>query len=292
MLISYYGWSGSYSDMINALNPHAEDVNVRLEEMVTFAEGQGLHGLIRTGGTLDLLKQLTAEGFPVLVETAYYEGAAVPKNWMSHNRVIMGYDDSQQSMLVFDSLLGFGPDGTGRPLPYDEFDQEWRHFNRNYLILYKPSDEALLKVILGDQWDVDTNAQWTLEQAEAEQQGDLATEAIALFNVGAAQFAVTDYDEAATFFDQAIAAGLPWRYLWYRFEPFETYLQLGRYDDALTLTQKVLATTPGVEEMYFYAGQADEGLNKLEEAKANYQRAVTRNKNYTRAADALAALGG
>ncbi|NWG15336.1 MAG: hypothetical protein HXY41_01750 [Chloroflexi bacterium] len=78
----------------------------------------------------------------------------------------------------------------------------------------------------------------------------------------------------------------------YRFEPFETCLQLGRCDDALKFAQQVLTATPGVEEMYYYAGRAYEALDKLPEAEVHYKRAVQRNANYAEAVEALANLGG
>lgn len=290
MQISYYGWDGTYSDIIAALNPHAEDVNVRLEEMVAFAESQDLKGLIRIGGTLGLLKHLVAVGFPVLVENSYYEGDAIPRNWMSHNRVINGYDDALGVIYAFDSLLGFGGDGTGRPIPYEEFDESWRHFNRVYLVLYKPSDEPLLKAVLGDHWDSAYNAERALQQAESELAGNHTNDPYSLFNQGASLYALGDYAAAAAIFDQATAADLPWRFLWYRFEPFEANLQLERYEAVLALTQQVLNTTPGAEEMYYYAGRAYEGLNRTAEAEASYQRAIARNKNYAQAAEALAKL--
>lgn len=293
MLSTYYDWPGSYSDMINALNPHPDDVNVRLEEMVTWAEQQGLSGIIRAGGTLALLKRLTAAGFPVLVETAYYEGAPVPKNWMSHNRVIIGYDEALSVVYAFDSLLGFGADGRGRPLGYAEFDQEWHHFNRNYLVLFRPGDSVLLQALLGDDWDAVQNAERTLVQADLDlSHPDYANSPFSYLNRSAALLALGRIDEAVQAADTAQALGLPWRSLWYRFELFEIYLQAGRYEDVIMLAQQVLATTPGAEEIYYYAGRAYEALGDPPKAEANYRAAVQRNKFYTEAADALAALAG
>ena len=293
MLISYYGWQGSYSDMISALNPHPDDVNVRLEEMVAFAEQQGLAGIIRTAGTITLLKRLTAAGFPVLVETAYYEGAPIPKNWMSHNRVITGYDEAAGALYAFDSLLGFGADGRGRPLDYLEFDAEWHHFNRNYLILYWPADAVLLQALLGDHWDAERNAEATLAQADRDLTSpDYANSPFSLLNRSAALLALGRLDEAAQAVDAAQTIGLPWRSLWYRFEPFEIYLQVGRYEDVIALARQVLATTPGAEEIYYYAGRAYEALGDPAKAEANYRAAIQRNKYYAEAISALAALTG
>src|SRR5690606_286799 len=60
ILLSYYDWEGDYSVTIRGLNPHSEDVSVRLDEMVTFVNGYGLQAIERTGGTIELMKTLTA----------------------------------------------------------------------------------------------------------------------------------------------------------------------------------------------------------------------------------------
>src|SRR5215510_38829 len=70
--LSYYGWAGDYNDTINGLNPFYDDVSVRLDEMVRFVEEQGLKAVARTGGTIDLLKMLVANGFPVLAENEFF----------------------------------------------------------------------------------------------------------------------------------------------------------------------------------------------------------------------------
>jgi len=67
-----------YRDIVARLNPYGGDVSVRIEEMATVAEEYGLGAVVRRGGTLDLLKQLVAAGFPVLIENVYYDG---PNGW-------------------------------------------------------------------------------------------------------------------------------------------------------------------------------------------------------------------
>src|SRR5690606_34909102 len=125
ILLSYYDeFDGDYATTINALNPSIEDVSVRLDEMIVFANGYGLEAIERTGGTIDLLKVLVANGFPVLVENTYYDGDDLNRDWMSHHRVIMGYDDALGVFYTFHSLLGAG-DGTGRPIEYEDFDNRW-----------------------------------------------------------------------------------------------------------------------------------------------------------------------
>jgi len=289
ILLSYYDWEGDYTTTIRGLNPHMEDVSVRLDEMVAFTQSYGLRAIERTGGTIELLKVLTANGFPVLVENSYYDGNDINRDWMSHNRVITGYDDNLQVLYSFDSLLGAGPDGKGRPIPYDEFDQRWRPFNRDYLIVYRRGDEPLLEALLGpDHWDPKKNAEWTLAQAESELAE--APDSYAAFNRGSALVALGRYEEAAEAFDQARSVGLPWRFLWYQFGPFEAYLRTGRYDDVLTLVRSVLDATPGVEEVYYYAALAYAAQGDLARAEANLEVALQRNINLQAAKNALDTL--
>jgi len=40
MQLSYFGWKGTYTDTIHALNPNSDDVAVRLDEMAAFANSR------------------------------------------------------------------------------------------------------------------------------------------------------------------------------------------------------------------------------------------------------------
>ena len=76
MQLSYFDeFGGTYDDVIRYLNPHLDDVAVRLDEMAAYAGTIGLRAVERTGGTVGLLKALVAGGFPVLVENSYFDGA-------------------------------------------------------------------------------------------------------------------------------------------------------------------------------------------------------------------------
>lgn len=292
--LSYFGWSGTYDDTMRALNPHLEDVAVRLDEMTRFAESQGLRAIERVGGTLDLLKALVANGFPVLVEAVYYDGPDAFKDWMSHNRVIMGYDDAQQVLLSYDSLLGNGENNTGRPIPYADVDERWRAFNRDYMVIYRPEEEERLQAVMGPLWDPQVAAEQALAQSMAELETPYA-DSFTVFNVGASLVLLGRHEEAAAYFDRARGAGLPWRMMWYMYGPFEAYFAVGRYDDVVQMARDVIATTPGVEESYYYAGMAYEALGDHQRARANYEVAVMRNNSFTQAVAALgriAAAGG
>jgi tetratricopeptide (TPR) repeat protein len=289
--LSYFGYQGSYDDTIRFLNPHAEDVAVRLDEMAQYAELQGLRAVARIGGTLDLLRMLVGNGFPVLIENVYYDGPGAFQDWMAHNRVVMGYDDALQTVYVFDSLLGNGADGQGRAIPYAEIDERWKAFNRDYLVLYRPEEEERIRAILGDQWDTTANAQWALEQSQAELNTERA-DSFTLFNAGSSLVELGRYEEAADYFDQARALGLPWRMLWYQYGPFEAYYHTGRYDDVLQLAHQVIADISGVEEAYYYAGLAYEAQGDTLRARSNYEVAVMRNANFAAARAALAQIRG
>ncbi|MCU0512513.1 MAG: C39 family peptidase [Anaerolineae bacterium] len=280
-----------YWVMKRRLNPSFEDVSVRIEEMVEVAQEYGLNGIVRRGGTLELLKQLVAGGFPVLIENAIYEGNDAFRDWMSHNRVVTGFDDNTGEIFFWDPSLGNGPDDLGIRLPYDQLDERWRPFNRNYLVIYRPQDEERLKTILGPQWDAAYNAQWTLEQAEADRAAG-KLDSFTTYNIGWAQLQLGDYAAAAAAFDEARAVGLPWRFFWYDFSVFEAWNALGRYDDMLRLVHETIQRAPGVEELYYYAALAYEGNGNTERALLNLQAALSRHPRFTAAQAALTRLQG
>jgi tetratricopeptide (TPR) repeat protein len=287
MQLSYWEYPGSATDIIQWLNPYAEDKSVRLEELIAFAETQGLKGLVRTGGSIALMQALVAAGFPVLVENAYWHRDK-DADWFSHNRVLMGYDTG--FFYFYDPLLGPGEDSNGYAIRYEEYDRRWHDFNRIFMVLYPPDAEPELQAVLGDYWESDSAARLTLAQAEADYA--ITQEGLSLYNVASAHLALGDFEQAAQLFDQARAIGLPWRMHWYRFEAFEAYLAVGRYDDVLTLVYEVLENESEIQEVYYYAGRAAEGLGDPDRARANYYAALARNANYPEAQAALDALGG
>jgi tetratricopeptide (TPR) repeat protein len=291
MQLSYWRDDVNYWRTIDGLNPHSGDVSVRLEEMSVYAEGYGLRGIHRSGGTIELLKALVANGFPVLIENVYYDGSDVMLDWMSHNKVVMGYDDDLGVVYTFDSLLGFGPDNTGRPVPYADLDPLWRPLNRGFFVLYEPEDEDLLRSVMGPHWDVDYNIQWTYEMVLQDLEAP-NSDSFDLFNLGTALLGLERYEEAADAYDQARQIGLPMRMMWYQFGPFEAYLETGRYDDVFGLARNTLRNEDGIEEIYYYIALAYMAQDEPDFAIANLEVAVWRNPNFTAAQNLLADLRG
>lgn len=283
--LSYFDYTGTATDIVRWLNPYAEDMSVRLVELIRFAETHGLKGIERTGGTRELMQAILAAGFPILVENAYWHRND-NNDWMSHNRIMMGYDGG--SFYFYDPLLGPGDDQTGYAIRYEEFDDRWQDFNRNYMILYRPEDEAKLMEVLGEHWLEDFNALATLEQAQADYERDGG--AFAAYNIASALLRLDRAEEAAQWIDTARAIGLPWRMHWYRFEALEAYLAVGRWDDVLTIVYEVLPNSTAIQEVYFFAAQAYLGKGDVERARANFYAALDRNANYPEAQAALDAL--
>ena len=273
------------------LNTWADDASVRIEEMAQSIRDVGYGAIVRRGGTVDLLKALLAAGFPVLVENSYYESNDLYRDWLSHNRVLIGYDDAQNSFFFQDPLLGF-PSGDLVSFEYDNFDNRWRPFTRDYLVIYDLEDESIVQGVLGDDWDATRNAENVLAVSQAEID-DGRTDGYAYYNLGWAQLQLGMFEDAAASFDLAREAGLPLRFMWYEFGVFEAYLAVGRYQEVIDLVNVQLVNAGdaiSVEEWFYYAGRAYEALGNTQRAMSNYQLAVTRNNNYSQAAEALAAL--
>jgi tetratricopeptide (TPR) repeat protein len=188
-------------------------------------------------------------------------------------------------------VLGGGPDKSGRPFDYAEFEEEWRQLNHNYLVLYDPVHETRLREIIGQQWDLVFNAEWTLARAQANLYNQ-HHDGFDNFNMGMALVQLEEYERAVRAFEVAREIGVPWRMLWYQFGPLEAYLQTGRYADAQTLAREVLAGSPNVEEMYYYIARAYLGEGNVERAEDNLELVTRRNPFYTSAIDLLNEIRG
>jgi hypothetical protein len=83
--------------------------------------------------------------------------------WAAHYFLITGYDDASQTFHGQDTF--HGPD---QSVSYAHLDEQWKIFNRVYILVYPPSQEETVKSILGDHWDVKVNREHALEVAQAE----------------------------------------------------------------------------------------------------------------------------
>ncbi|MBN1201840.1 MAG: C39 family peptidase, partial [Anaerolineae bacterium] len=149
MALSYFGWPHDQEVAAAWLKPDIEDKNVSPGEMAAFVNQQtdipNLRALWRYGGTMDLVKQFIAAGFPVIAESGFEVNDL---GWMGHYETVVAYDDTTQTVWVYDSYLGLG-DGSGVTHSYAEFDEWWRHFNRTFVVLFPLDREQDIRDILG-----------------------------------------------------------------------------------------------------------------------------------------------
>ncbi len=273
--LGYHGVEVDQLDVGDAIKPNYDDRNVSPWELMDYVNSETpLQARYFVGGNVLLLKQLIAAGYPVIIEKGLYPNAW--EGWMGHYLTVIGYDDAAQVFISLDTFLGPW-DSSGRQDSYETIDQFWQMFNHTFIVVYPPEEEEEILALLPSEI-VEPVQMWrqtavTNQQLTTTQPGN----PYVWFNLGSSLTHLarlsgdqTLYASAAAAFDQARAIGLPWRMLWYQFEPYEAYLANGRIDDVFTLSDAILSTDGGqnVEETYFYRSLAHAALGD-ETAAAN-----------------------
>lgn len=248
MLVRTLGHDMTQADIAAVLKPDSDDKNVNPWEIESFLNQQeGLNGLYRINGDMSILKRFISAGYPVIVET-WFERA--PNDGMGHYRILRSYDDGAQHVIANDSY-----EGSNQVFSYDEFDEDWKVYNRTYIIAYSPDQEQEVRTIIGEQMDDDI----MLKQAQHKAEQEIKTnekDAYAWFNLGTVLSKQKKHEEAVIAFDKARSIGLPWRMLWYQFAIFDSYLAVGRYDDVIELTTTNLNQSTDLEESHYYKQKA------------------------------------
>jgi tetratricopeptide (TPR) repeat protein len=283
MALSYYAWGGDQRDAAAFLKPDQEDKNVSPSEMASFVRQQGLEIVVRYGGDVHLIQKLLLAGFPVLVEKGF-DPEPDRLGWMGHYLLIAGYNEFERSFVTMDSYTGPSQNES-----YTHLDDFWRHFNRVYLVIYRPEQEADLATVLGDDMDPTVNL-WNTLAIAIDEVNRNPKDAYAWFNLGSSYTQVGLFPDAAGAFDQARQLGLPWRMLWYQFWPYKAYYEVGRFDDMIALADATIATTLEIEESFYYKGMALQAQGDIGGARAAYQQAIDFNPNFAAAVQAISAL--
>jgi len=294
MALSFWGWEGNQNITGSYLRFSEFDKNVMPGEMLAFVEDTTeLEALIRVGGDLQLIKNLIAAGFPVVIEKGY---DPPDDDWMGHYLTLNGYDDSQEKFTAQDSLIM--PD---YPLPYDVVEQRWRDFNNVYLVIYPKERGDQLAAILGPQLDQSANFESAVQKARQEIEQLTGRELyFAWFNLGSNLLALEDYSGAAAAYDQAFAVyptipedERPWRVMWYQDGPYEAYYHMQRYQDVINLANNTFFALGEytLEESFYWRGMAKLALDDFNGAVFDLKKTLELNPRYTPAQIALEELG-
>jgi hypothetical protein len=298
MALSFWGWDGDQRPIASFVKPNPRDKNVMPYEMVDFVESEtGLKTITRLGGDLELLKDLIAAGFPVIIEKGF-EGPGFD-GWMGHYEVLTGYDDSKSTFTAQDSYIM--PD---LPVKYVDVEEYWQHFNYLYIVIYPEDREAEVLEILGPQADENYNLEYTARLASDEIfQTSGRDQLFAWFNRGSTLMRMQDYGGAASAYDEAfnIDAQLaysdpdirPWRMMWYQTGPYWAYYYTGRYQDVINLANFTIENTsePALEESFYWRALAREAVGDVAGAIRDLEKALKWHPDWPPAMEQLARLG-
>ena len=298
MQLSYWGWEGDRIDTGKILKPFEKDKNVMPYEMVNFVNDQTEYlALTRSGGSIAILKDLIANGFPVLVEKGVHIRDINGKiSWMGHYAVLNGYDDDKQEFLSQDSY--FRPD---YPVSYEDLKSQWRSFNYIFLVIYTPDQELKLLSVMGDYADdrnADEIAYQTANKEIFENQGvDLY---FAWFNRGTSMVQLQDFAGAAESYDRAFQIysqlpekDRPWRMMWYQTGPYFAYYYSGRYQDMINLTTLTIdaASEPYLEENFYWRAQAYVAIGETQKAVQDLYTSLEYHPGFIPGVELLKQLG-
>ncbi len=315
MALNFWGWEGDRDDVAAVVKPGIEDPNLdfiqrgKLDknvmpyEMLDFVRDYTDYNIVvRSGGDLELVKNLIANGFPVLIEKGYYEADYTGKiAWLGHYLFVTGYDETQGAFIVQDAYLKPGQDMLS---DYESFTEGWRSFNYLIMVIYPPERETEVFSILGPWADPSWADQHALETAVAEsEQLTGIDEFFAWFNQGTSLVNLGQYGEAAGAYDRAFQlysllgsddTQRPYRIMWYQTGPYWAYFYSGRYQDTINLAETTLYETisePTLEESLYWRGQAYLALGQTENALADFRESVRLNPNFTAGIQMLSQLG-
>ncbi len=294
IVLNYFGDSTTQEVAAAYLKPNIEDRNVSPWQISDYVNDfTALRSTVHSGGNLEMIKQLVAAGYPVVIEKGYEPSNGT--GWYGHYLTVYGYDDVNEEIYSRDTNLG--PfDGSPRVDSYEAFMGWWRHFNYTFYVIFPPADESIVMDIIPDVLEDEiTMWQYTADLARQEI-AQFPDNVFTHFNLGVSLTYLGQltadtsyYTEAVVKFDEAREIGLPPRTLFYEHRPLMAYWRSGRIDDVLDLTGALLDTSGGrwVEEVYWYRGHALATQGELIAARDAYARALEVNTNFYPAQQSL-----
>ena len=192
----------------------------------------GLRSMWRNNGTNDLVRRLVANGFAPMV-TQWMQDPSISR--IAHWRVVRGYDDALSTFYVNDPMLG-----NMVPLSYQWFQNNWQSFSYRYMVIYDPKDEALLRTIIGDDWNDAHMRKNFYERTKVDAYAQQTSAAWLAY--GEAAYGYGLFGEAVSAFERGMALGSVQGVFTLRSSYPQALRALGRQTDA-DAVQKRLSTS-------------------------------------------------
>jgi hypothetical protein len=282
MALRFYGINKSQTEIGQSLRPYQvaggdnDDKSVTLEELAKKGEEYGFIPYHRPMGNPDIVKQFIANDMPVIARTW-----TKPDEDIGHYRVIKGYDESSGTYLQDDSLQNKNLTYT-----YADFNEIWKKFNYEYLVLVPAGQQELAETILGENIDKKIAWQRAVENSLSELTSN-PNDIDARFNLSVAYYNVGEYEKSVEEFEK-VESLLPFRTLWYQIEPIEAYYELSDYDRVFQITDRVLNFhNRAFSELYIIRGKIYQSQGKTDLARQEFQNAVLYNSSLQEAQDLL-----
>lgn len=281
MILQYFGFSVDQNTIRAHLRTNVDDKNVFTYEIQEYLrKNYDIESKLLYNGNRETVKLLLANGIYVMVEDWLH-----PNEDIGHVTILRGYDDEQGVFIADDSFIG-----VNITYKYDEFEEtQWKAFNREYLPMYKKEQEALVKKIVGEDWDEKIMYQKAVQKALQETSNN-EKDMYAYFNLGTSYYALGEYQKASDAFEKSRKLGWPRRMLWYQIQPVQTLIKLKKYNEAIALADQGLWSNDTFAELHLEKARAYKGLGNTDKAKQEAQSALFHSPNFQKAKDFLASL--
>ena len=268
MTLSHYNISVSQQELGNALRPfqnpqgNNDDKSVTLAEVAAKGEEYGLTAYVRPAGNMELIEMFIAQDIPVIARTWLEVGEDI-----GHYRVVTGYNQTTQTIIQDDSLQG-----KQLEYSYSDFNDLWRAFNYEFVVLVPQEKIHIAEQILGDLVNEKMAWQQALELAEAELQKNPQA-LYPAFNKSVALFHMGQFDESIRVYE-SIENQLPSRMLWYQLEPLLAYYAAGDFETVLQKSQEIINNANrAYSELYYLRGLVYQQQNQPNNAEEQFSLA-------------------
>lgn len=280
MALRFYGINVTQTELGLALRPYQvpggdnDDKSVTLEELAEKSKEYGFIPYHRPMGNPQIVKQFIANDMPVITRTWLKADEDI-----GHYRVIKGYDETAGTFLQDDSLQNKNLTYT-----YVDFNEIWKKFNYEYLVLVPKDKQELANAILGENADPEKAWQNAVDNSLSEVQTN-PNDIYARFNLSVAYYNTGEFQKSVEEFEK-VESQLSLRTLWYQIEPIKAYFELQDYDRVISITEQILNNhNRAFSELYILRGKVYQKQGNTQAARAEFQKALFYNISLKEAQD-------